>query len=602
MILRNKIWNRLKPQNIPILYKIMLAHALVITLIILLSIANFSIFSADKEASTLRTVEQSNIQVLNKIDDYVKDLTNITKFPLTRRLSDSTYLNQLDDYNNTNTSSLEFQQMTDNMFNDIFSYKEQIHSVFLFNRSGLALYKMNGSLYSPRTPVNDEWFVKSVAEFGKPVIVSTFNINDLAEVVEPPANVFAVARGIVNISEAKVVGIILVNTRIDFVKSLYQKLVPSQRVILADASGNTIYDTVETNISRQIDQDLFALAGHESRGTTKIKKEEGPLLVSYSTSDYSGWKIISIIPMNELNKELNEMKKLTVLYTFVIIVIAFALVLLISRHIVAPIRRLVFLMNLIKNGDFDVKIKIESQDEIGLLSKSFNSMTSQIKTLINEVYLDKIRQKELELQMLQNQINPHFLYNTLESISMSALINKDDRTSEMASLLGNILRYGIGQNGDYVTVREEVKYLNDYIQLQKSRFDSYSVVVDVEDAILDQRMIKLVLQPILENAIYHGMVHVKTNGVIKLIGYRKGDNLIFIICDNGRGMEDEQVLALNEYINDRNESFQSIGLKNVNKRIKLHYREEYGLEVYSSKDTGTKVVVTLPAKLTVTNK
>jgi len=98
------------------------------------------------------------------------------------------------------------------------------------------------------------------------------------------------------------------------------------------------------------------------------------------------------------------------------------------------------------------------------------------------------------------------------------------------------------------------------------------------------------------------MVHVKTNGVIKLIGYRKGDNLIFIICDNGRGMEDEQVLALNEYINDRNESFQSIGLKNVNKRIKLHYREEYGLEVYSSKDTGTKVVVTLPAKLTVTNK
>jgi len=594
-MIRNKNWNRLKPQNIPILYKIMLAHALVITLIILLSIANFSIFSEDKEFSTLRTVEQSNNQVLNKIDDYVKDLTNITKFPLTRRLSDSTYLNQLDDYNNTNTSSLEFQQMTDNMFNDIFSYKEQIHSVFLFNRSGLALYKMNGSLYNPRTPANDEWFVKSVAEFGKPVIVSTFNINDLAEVVEPPANVFAVARGIVNISDAKVIGVILVNTRIDFVRSLYQKLVPSQRVILADASGNTIYDTVETNISRAIDPDLFALAGNESRGTTKIQKDEGPLLVSYSTSDYSGWKIISIIPMNELNKELNEMKKLTVLYTVVIIVIAFVLVLLISRHIVAPIRRLVLLMNLIKNGDFDVKSKIESQDEIGLLSKSFNAMTSQIKTLINEVYLDKIRQKELELQMLQNQINPHFLYNTLESISMSALINKDDRTSEMASLLGNILRYGIGQNEDYVTVREEVRYLNDYIRLQKSRFDYYSIVVDVEDAILDQRMIKLVLQPILENAIYHGMVHVKNNGVIKLIGYRNGDNLVFEISDNGKGMEDEQVLALNEYINDRNESFQSIGLKNVNKRIKLHYREEHGLRIYSSKGTGTKVVVTLPA-------
>jgi two-component system sensor histidine kinase YesM len=197
--------------------------------------------------------------------------------------------------------------------------------------------------------------------------------------------------------------------------------------------------------------------------------------------------------------------------------------------------------------------------------------------------------------MLQSQINPHFIYNTLESISMMATINDDDTTSDMASALGSILRYGISNYNAEVLVKDEIDNLEQYILLQDIRFNSmYTISIKMDSDIQSLRIIKLILQPIVENAIYHGMKNVRSNGKIEVIGNNEREILNFYVVDNGKGMDTKQTKLLNEYINDQNNCFKSIGLRNVNKRIKLRYGNDYGLFISSNPESGTKVHIKVP--------
>jgi two-component system sensor histidine kinase YesM len=166
----------------------------------------------------------------------------------------------------------------------------------------------------------------------------------------------------------------------------------------------------------------------------------------------------------------------------------------------------------------------------------------------------------------------------------------------MATSLGRILKYGINRSQENVTVREEIEHLKDYILLQKIRFeDIFTISVDIQPEIYEYIIIKMILQPVVENAIYHGLSKVAEGGRIRVAGYQYKDSLLFEVTDTGEGMEEEVVIRLNEYINGQNSSFNSIGLKNVNRRIKLKYGNEYGLKITSKLQQGTKVEILLPA-------
>ena len=252
-------------------------------------------------------------------------------------------------------------------------------------------------------------------------------------------------------------------------------------------------------------------------------------------------------------------------------------------------------MSFLEKGDFDVKVRIHSKNEIGKLAKTFNKMTTRVKKLINDVYIEKINQRELELQMLRNQINPHFLYNTLESMRMVAEYNNIPKISDMAFLLGKILRFGINMNKDIVTIKEEIEYLNYYIKLQNYRFEnSFRAIINIDESICDCQIIKLILQPVVENAIYHGLSDRPQDGLIEITTAGDESNIIFTVKDNGHGMERDTVANLNNYLYDLNNSFKSIGLKNVHKRIQLFYGRDYGITIDSTLGFGTNVKITLP--------
>ncbi|HHW47931.1 MAG TPA: sensor histidine kinase [Clostridiaceae bacterium] len=569
--------------------------------------ANFLYFSKDKTKTALDILQQTNAKAIKDIDFFITEMENRTILPdMLLSETGTEFEEELEYFNQTNVLTPGLHRTALRAFDQIrgynlYSYKKQpdyLHSAFIYNLNGFCDYKLyigNSFSYTPLGNKSEEgWFQKCLDAFGEPVIIGT---RAFPEVTGPDGkwgNVFSVARGIVNVNGGKLLGVFLVNANTDYFRDICSSIQFSknQSFLIVDSEGGVLYSTSEFPNYRN---ELLSLVKTSTSNWFYKEINDVNSLVSFDSSKFSGITLINMIALDEFNKDLNTMKKTTFLVAIIIIVISFIFVFLFSRHMVKPLKRLVVLMKLFEKGDFDVRINIATYDEVGILARTFNNMSKRIKKLVQEVYIDKIKQKELELQMLQNQINPHFLYNTLDSIHMMAELNNDMETSKMARVLGRILRYSISNSNAYVTVREELNHLQDYIALHQVRFAHiFSIKVNCDPDILDVPIIKLFLQPIVENAINHGLKGRSSNGIIEIFGYRDGINIAFEINDNGIGMNEEQTSRLNGYINGLNNDFSSIGLKNVNKRIKLHYGDKYGIEIFSTPGMGTKVKVTIP--------
>jgi signal transduction histidine kinase len=217
--------------------------------------------------------------------------------------------------------------------------------------------------------------------------------------------------------------------------------------------------------------------------------------------------------------------------------------------------------------------------------------------LIHEEYQWELSRVQIELQMLRQQINPHFLYNTLDSIRSAADAGNESAIGEMASLLARTLRYGISVPDEAVTIRRELECLEDYIRLQQLRYyERVHFQVHVDKALYDTVILKLVLQPLVENSLYHGISSLLGNGTVTVLGAREGKTIVFRVIDNGVGINAENLERLRGYIRGENEDFTGIGLRNVNRRIQLYYGGEYGIGLESKAGGGTMVIVRLPGE------
>lgn len=580
-----------KYRDLSITIRLFLIIFMVLFVVLVVAFWNFYVYTAEKKSSTATVVTLANSQAINEIDAYIEDVMNITKIPLTFKQTDTTYIRSLEEFNDTNVATLDFQKMNEQMFEEIMTYKKNIDSCFVFNLNGNSDYKVKTPILKPLNPSDQDWFGESVEAFGYPVIIDTYQLPNTAD-NRAPVNLFGISRGIVQIQTGKVIGVLLVNTKVDYFEEICANMLitDNQRIVIKHGN-HTIYDTTKEKINKPLDDEIQRITWSESKFET-VEVEGTEMFASTVVSDHNKWQIINLIPTDELYKDLNYMQRINMILAVVVLIIIATLLLSIASRIVKPIKQLALSMKSVEDGHFETQIDIPYNDEIGMLSNSFNSMTKKINNLIHEVYLDKILQGELELQMLQTQINPHFLYNTLESISMMATINDDDTTSEMVSDLGSILRYGISNKNPIVTLGEEIEHLKKYVSLQNVRFESiFKVVIDIDEALYSLPMVKLIIQPLLENAIYHGMSNTRQDGLIT-ISATLGDVLIISVLDNGKGMSEELTSNLNGYINNLNNNFNSIGLKNVNRRIKIHYGESFGLLVKSSVK-GTEVVATI---------
>ncbi len=267
---------------------------------------------------------------------------------------------------------------------------------------------------------------------------------------------------------------------------------------------------------------------------------------------------------------------------------------IVSRHINLPLQKIVYAMQLMESGDFDQRAEIIDNDEFGYLASQFNGMCRKIKELFQKDHEKQELLRIAEMKNLHSQINPHFLYNTLDSIKWLAKMNHEQEIYTMVKNLGFMLKNSMHLSREFVTIRESLNTLEAYIGIQQIRFaDKFVVDTEIEEAIMDHKIPTLILQPLVENAMIHGLEPKPGIGTLMIRGFVKQGRLIFQIQDDGIGMEETELAALIASLNDR-DGTEHIGLKNVNQRIKLYYGDAYGVSVESMPGRGSSFTLTLP--------
>lgn len=366
---------------------------------------------------------------------------------------------------------------------------------------------------------------------------------------------------------------------------------------ILDAEGNIVYHPQQQQLYNELQTENISLIMGTDQDTVLFGKGGGEKLYSISRSEKTGWTVVNCVRVEELLRKSNKAQSLYVLVAMGLMIVALFFSRFISRSITQPIQQLCDSMERVQEGDFSVSdIVVESQNEIGSLTKSFNVMTHRIQELMEQNIREQEAKRKSELKALQSQINPHFLYNTLDSIIWMAEGKKNEEVVLMTASLARLLRQSISNEDEVVSIGQEVEYARGYLTIQKMRYkDKMEFQIEVDPSILHIPLIKLVLQPVIENAIYHGLKYKESKGLLLVKGFMKNDNAVLQVIDNGVGM-DEETLA---HIYERHKvNYQSngVGVYNVQKRLQLYYGNEYGITYESKKGEGTTATITIPGR------
>ncbi|WP_029192514.1 cache domain-containing sensor histidine kinase [Paenibacillus harenae] len=339
-------------------------------------------------------------------------------------------------------------------------------------------------------------------------------------------------------------------------------------------------------------------------------KNDDRYIVQTSTLSETGWELISVIPKDELLEELNTVQRLNIVtYAVMFGILSFFLIIFFTR-ILKPVKELMDFMKSYPKIGRESRIHVAYQNEIGVLAVSLNRMLDEIDSLSGEIqhtqkrmYEMEIAKKQMEISAYRNQINPHFLYNTLECIRAMAFYYKVQDIADISASLSNMFRYSV-KGSDFVTVQDEISHVKEYAKIVGFRFmGKIRVIIDaVDENLLKLKTIKMLLQPIVENAVFHGLERKIDNGIVR-IGVHKisRSQVQYVIQDNGNGMEEQQLRKLTERLRlfenkgqEAKDAMQGIGLSNIYWRIKLLYGDEAGMHIESKSGVGTTVKITFP--------
>ncbi|MGG1519313.1 sensor histidine kinase [Paenibacillus oryzisoli] len=398
------------------------------------------------------------------------------------------------------------------------------------------------------------------------------------------------------------VGLLTVEADIGNFVSILDQLKPSTHstIVVIDDNANVIVSPDQSFVNKNLSAEpyiqklLNEKASHSGSYTEDIQDESK--LVSYRQIDTLGWMIVSVSPVSDLNGKLVSIRRAMYVVMALCMILAFSIALLLSNNITNPIRKFIKTMSYAQEGNFDIPIQYKRKDEFTYLFSQYNKMIKQIKELINKLYISEVKKKKAELKALQSQINPHFLYNTLDSINWIALRHRVPEISQMVTSLSDFFRYSLSNGRTIIPIEDELRQVDSYLSIQKVRFNErleYSI--EIEPEVYGHYAVKLILQPLVENSLLHGIERRRGNGVITVKARKEDDQIVIEISDNGVGADIDE---LNDMLkNDRNSN--SFGMKNVNQRIQQVFGSSSGLRYSNHEGPGVTVTVTFPCTTTL---
>jgi len=330
-----------------------------------------------------------------------------------------------------------------------------------------------------------------------------------------------------------------------------------------------------------------------------LKIDNGNTLVFMETSQVSGLSYFALVPISNINREISALRNIIIFVCILTVCFAIFLSAFFVKTIYVPINRLVVAMEkLVFRTDFDYYIREKRKDEFGILYNSFNGMVKGMKQLFEQLLDEKLKKKEAQLKFLQAQINPHFLYNTLNSIYCISKLYGIKEITELSYSLTNFFRISLSGGLEFITVREMLDQIKFYLRIQNIRYkDKFELTTDIDEELLDYHVLKFILQPLVENSIIHGMKNKVEKGLIEITGYILNDCVKFTVSDNGFGISQDELDKIQNTLyelSDDVEKGDMFALRNIHRRIRLHYGENYGLRIFSAVGEGTVVEVVLP--------
>lgn len=368
-------------------------------------------------------------------------------------------------------------------------------------------------------------------------------------------------------------------------------------VYLIDGNGEIIYHPRAQLIDSELEHENNRAVSEYRDGVYQETFQGEERVITVKSVGYTGWKLIGVAPRQTVS--LNSLKT-QLLVVFVAAFILFLMSLVnsyISSRITIPIRKLELSVNEIEKGNLNAKVDAEGSYEIRHLGQSVQNMAKQIQVLMADIVSEHEKKRKQEFDTLQSQINPHFLYNTLDIIVWMIENEKPDQAVKAVTALARFFRISLSRGKSIITVKDELEHVRNYLMIQHMRFKNrFSYTIEAEDEVLEFASLKLMLQPLVENAIYHGMEFMDGDGEIFISAWKEGEDLYLKVSDNGLGMTEEQVFRLfSDTPHTGSSRGSGIGVKNVNERIRLYFGSEYGLSIESEPDEGTVVTIHLPA-------
>jgi two-component system, sensor histidine kinase YesM len=409
---------------------------------------------------------------------------------------------------------------------------------------------------------------------------------------------FTLARKIVDFNTLEDYGYLLIDLEEVILEQAYSGLVDNENVevFICDNQGNIISHSDKKKIGGTIKYEPYAsevLADRFGHNYVQYKTNIGKVAI-YSTIENNGWKIIKTISTDYLYSEINRIQKYFIFGGIIYGLVIILFMLFFSIGYTEPMMRMMSVIKKVEQGDLKARTEVKSNDEVGQLGHSLNNMIGEMQILIDKLIREEQEKKEVELEALHAQINPHFLYNTLNTIKWMAKIQGNTGISKAITALVKLLRISTNLGRDMISLREEIDYVMNYIVIQKLRFSkSVNIVYNIEDSCLNLSVPKLILQPIVENSFIYGMEDEQHELNIELKAYIKENKLIIEVHDDGPGIEEEVLKNILTNATDK-ARFSKVGLNNVNQRIKIYCGSEFGLKIETDLGIGTKVTVNLP--------
>lgn len=564
---------------------VLVLSAVVIVTGVSMKFTNTSIFENSSEY-THTIIQQMN----QNIDSYIDYMENIAYLISSNE--------DVQDYLFDEKIDNEGRYRILNQLQTILDSRSDIRNVGIISKNGRMLINDGSKSVNQDLDLNtQEWYATALEKPNGPILTSS-HVQHIISGERPW--VITLSRGIRDRSgSGEKEGVFFIDLNYSAISELCDQSTVGTKgyAFILDAKGNIVYHPQQQQLYNELQTENISLIMDTDEDTVLTGTGNDGKLYSISRSEKTGWTVVDCTNVKELLSKSRQAQSVYVLTAIILVIVALLFSRFMARSITLPIQKLRDSMKKVQEGDFSVSdVVVDSKNEIGSLTKSFDVMTHRIHELMEQNVHEQEEKRKSELKALQSQINPHFLYNTLDSIIWMAEGKKNEEVVLMTASLARLLRQSISNEDEIVPIANEVEYARGYLTIQKMRYkDKLEFQIEVDSSILYIPLIKLVLQPIIENAIYHGLKYKESKGLLIVKGFMKDGNAVLQVIDDGVGM-DEETLA---HIYDKhkvNYHSNGVGVYNVQKRLKLYYGEDYGITYTSELGKGTTATITIPGR------